>query len=178
MEDTVMATKSLPARRQNPGSAAVAARRRAYPSSRRSAACATGPNSLKLVSPIRLGDEHRAVDAEGVPPRRVLRPPFLWQHVATVDAAIGLGPQPVAVKERRAVALAQRHRGPLQLGHASGPKGVAVKRSVLCRPSTAPASHRRMARAHRRSRSARRQQTLAPQSRGARLPAAGCRLPA
>src|SRR5450755_579289 len=38
------------------------------------------------------------------------------------------------MKERRAVAPAERHRADLQPRHAIGPKGVAVERRVVARP--------------------------------------------
>ena len=72
------------------------------------------PEQLEIGLGIRLGHEHRAVDAERVHLERFGDNALLGQDVTAVQLAIGLGPQRMAMEERRAVALAERHRAELR----------------------------------------------------------------
>ena len=47
-----------------------------------------------------------------------------------MEMSVGLGPQPVAMEERRTVTLAECHRAELQPRDAGGPKRVAVERRI------------------------------------------------
>src|SRR5262249_5911641 len=75
--------------------------------------------------------EHRAVDAEGFDRKRLCDKGLLRQHVAARGSAIVLDPEPMAMEERRAVALAQCHGREFEPGEAKGTKGLAVERAVL-----------------------------------------------
>ena len=130
-EDAVLGGRKFPARRQNPGSAAAAARRRGWSVWRAVAARRDRPEQFEIGLGVGLGGEHGAIDPERFDLERLGDHGLLGQDVAAVHAAVGLGPQRVAMKERRTVARAQRHRRHLQPRDARGPEGVAVERGVL-----------------------------------------------
>ena len=54
--------------------------------------------------------------------------------MATAGASVGFRPQSVAMEERGAVTLAERHRPRLEPRDAARPKAIAVKRRVLAGP--------------------------------------------
>ena len=64
------------------------------------------PEQLEPRLGIGLGFKDRAIDAERLNLERLGDKSLLRQHVAATHAAVGLTPQPVTMKERRAVAHA------------------------------------------------------------------------
>ena len=75
-----------------------------------SAARGDRPEQLEIGLGVRLRREDRAVDAERFDLEGLGDDSLLGQDMAATDASVGLRPQRVAMEERRAVALAERHR--------------------------------------------------------------------
>src|SRR3569833_468345 len=91
------------------------------------------PEQLEIRLRIRRRGEERAVEAEGVDLEGLGDRGLLGQDVAAVVAAILLCPQRVAVKERRAIARAERHGRGGEPRDAVRPIGLAVERGMLWR---------------------------------------------
>ena len=85
---------------------------------------------LEIGLAVGLGQERRAIDSECGDLERFGDDGLIGEHVSAVEAAVGLGPQAVAMEERRAVALAEGQRRELEPRHTLGTKRVAVERGV------------------------------------------------
>ena len=111
---------------------------------------ATGPNSLKLVS----GSGSAMNIAPSMPKASTsngsattVSSGSMWPPLTRPSASVHSA---VAMEERRAVALAERHRSPASAASRHRAERCRCRTPRSRRSSTAPASHRRMARAHRR----------------------------
>src|SRR5439155_43888 len=88
-----------------------------------------GSEQLEISLGVRLRCKHGAIDAEGLHGEGLGDHGLVGQDMATASTSVRFGPQGMAMKERRAVALAKRHRRQFEPRDARRPEGFAVTSS-------------------------------------------------
>src|SRR5437660_8251107 len=89
------------------------------------------PEQFEIGLGVRLRLEHRPIETERIHLEGLGDNRFLRQDMTAAGASIGFRPQSVAMEERSAVALSERHRSRPEPRDSSGPKSVAVEGGIL-----------------------------------------------